>query len=49
MEKDKEILWKVPEELVYRPFDAARMSADEMRERPLRIAAKQIRIFVAQH
>jgi hypothetical protein len=49
MEKDKEILWKVPEELVYRPFDAARMFADEMRERPLRIAAKQIRIFVAQH
>jgi hypothetical protein len=49
MEKDKEILWKVPEELVYRPFDAARMFADEMRERPLRIAAKQIRIFVTQH
>lgn len=49
MEKDKEILWKVFEELVYRPFDAARMFADEMRERPLRIAAKQIRIFVTQH
>ena len=49
MKKDKEKLWKVPEELVYRPFDAVRMFADEVRERPLRVAAKGIRIIVTQH
>lgn len=49
MRKNKEALWKVPEELVHRPFDAVRAFGDDMRERPLRAAAKKIAIVVTQH
>lgn len=49
MRKNKQALWKVPEKLKYRPFDAVRAFGDDRRERPLRIAAKKIAIIVTQH
>lgn len=49
MRKNKEALWKVPEELKYRSFDAVRAFGEDRRERPLRAAAKKIAIIVTQH
>ena len=49
MRKNKQALWKVPEELAYRPFDTVRAFGEDRRERPLRAAAKKIAIIVTQH